>query len=243
MADVQKENGYTSIANELLEAITRSKLTLRETKIILCVVRYTYGFQRKVGKFSARFLSEATGIKPNHIFTASRDLIKKNILINKSKTEKTTRIYSLNKDYDSWKLDKYQNGISPETVLLSSPETVLKSSPVKVTKKERKKTETKEDSYFFDSLPNKLNNNQDKEAWQRWIDYRAERKKGITLSTAKLQLGKLVEYQAKGMSAIDIINQSIEKGWLGLFPIKQDKPKEQITSSLRLLTKDEPAWL
>jgi len=93
------------------------------------------------------------------------------------------------------------------------------------------------------SLPNELNNNQDKEAWQRWIEYRAERKKGITLSTAKLQLGKLVEYQAKGMSAIDIINQSIEKGWLGLFPIKQDKPKEQITSGLRLLTKDEPAWL
>jgi len=138
------------------------------------------------------------------------------------------------------KYDYYQGGLFNENVNRNN--TVTTREQQSNTNKNDKNEKNKKPKTLY-SLPNELNNSQNKEAWQRWIEYRAERKKGITLSTAKLQLGKLVEYQAKGMSAIEIINQSIEKGWLGLFPIKQEKPKEQITSSLRLLTKDEPAWL
>jgi len=66
MASPQKENGHTQIANELFEAILKSNFTLRELKIIFVVIRFTYGFNRKEAELSARFISNATGIKFYH---------------------------------------------------------------------------------------------------------------------------------------------------------------------------------
>lgn len=149
MANPQKENGHTQISNELFEAILRSDFSLRELKIIFCVIRFTYGFSRKAAELSSRFISNATSIKPNHIFTTIKDLINKNVLLNLTSKVGSTRKYQLNKDYDMW-LSKSQNSISHETVLSTkkvlfiSPETVLESSPVKVTKKENNKKNSKE---------------------------------------------------------------------------------------------------
>ena len=50
MANPQKENGYTTIANELLEAIYCSKFSPTEFKMLLFIFRYTYGFNRKVAR-------------------------------------------------------------------------------------------------------------------------------------------------------------------------------------------------
>ena len=122
---------------------------MRELKIIFCVIRYTYGFNRKTAELSSRFIVDATSIKPNHVFTTVKDLINKNVLLNKTDKLGSIRKYQLNKDYETW-LKKSQKGISPETVLhpekvlSDSPETVLKSSPVKVTKKENIKENSKE---------------------------------------------------------------------------------------------------
>lgn len=52
-------------------------------------------------------------------------------------------------------------------------------------------------------------------AWSRWNDYRAERKKKLTPSTAGMQLRKL---ECVGeLRAIGMIDHSIGQGWLGLF--------------------------
>ena len=81
MANPQKENGYTSIANELLEKIYQSNFSLREMKIIFAVIRFTYGFNRKEAELSLRFLSNATNLKYRHTQTTVNNLISKNILI------------------------------------------------------------------------------------------------------------------------------------------------------------------
>ncbi len=149
MANPQKENGHTQISNELFEAILRSDFSLRELKIIFCVIRFTYGFSRKTAELSSRFISNATSIKSNHIFTTIKNLINKNVLLNKTDKSGVIRKYQLNKDYEIW-VNKSRNGISPKTVLhpekvLSiSPKTVLKPSPEKVTKKENNKENSKE---------------------------------------------------------------------------------------------------
>jgi phage replication O-like protein O len=43
----QLENGYTRVANELMEAIMRFPLNKRELKIILYIIRNSYGYHRK----------------------------------------------------------------------------------------------------------------------------------------------------------------------------------------------------
>lgn len=47
MANPQIENGYTRIANELLEALLLANLSKRQLLVALAVIRQTYGFNRK----------------------------------------------------------------------------------------------------------------------------------------------------------------------------------------------------
>jgi phage replication O-like protein O len=49
------DNGYTRIANEILEAMAKIKLSPTQYRILFVVWRYTYGFQRKEHKLSLTF--------------------------------------------------------------------------------------------------------------------------------------------------------------------------------------------
>lgn len=67
-------------------------------------------------------------------------------------------------------------------------------------------------------------------AWNDWVSFRAEIKEPITPTARKIQLRKL---KAMGKaSAIESIENSINAGWTGLFPPKQNghssKPKGEI---------------
>ncbi|MDO7485482.1 replication protein [Peribacillus frigoritolerans] len=55
MADVQLENGYTRVANEILEAIQMYTFTTNQLKIIMAVWRNTYGYTRKKHDISLGF--------------------------------------------------------------------------------------------------------------------------------------------------------------------------------------------
>jgi hypothetical protein len=57
-------------------------------------------------------------------------------------------------------------------------------------------------------------------AWDEWNQYRIERKKQITPSTAKRQLQHLARYPEP--IAIKMIEQSITHGWEGLFELKEN---------------------
>lgn len=105
MANPQKENGSTDIANELLEAIYSYEFTATQFKILLCVIRYTYGFKRKLHRLSVNFISKA--IKNNSKEFVSREikkLITDNVLIEYSiPSFSSTREIGINKDYSCWR--------------------------------------------------------------------------------------------------------------------------------------------
>ena len=122
MANVQKENGYTSIANELLEEIYRSNFSLRELRIILTVIRFTYGFHRKEAELSLTFLAQATKIPLRHVQTTIKNLITKNVLIIKSECIGIhSRKIQLNKNYDSWQLVLTGSVNSKSSLVLTNP--------------------------------------------------------------------------------------------------------------------------
>ncbi|MBW2099124.1 MAG: replication protein [Deltaproteobacteria bacterium] len=60
MASPQCKDGYTRIANEPLEALCRAKLTLYEWRVFMAIIRFTYGYNRKVDQISVRQLSRIT---------------------------------------------------------------------------------------------------------------------------------------------------------------------------------------
>ena len=103
MASPQKENGYTSIANELLEQIYRRRFSASQLKILLLVIRFTYGFNRRTATLSNTFIAAGTGM---HEITVSKEvgtLLRDNVLkLYKKPSFHSSRIIGINKDYDSW---------------------------------------------------------------------------------------------------------------------------------------------
>ena len=85
--------------------------------------------------------------------------------------------------------------------------------------KEQEKEEVKEKEGVLGIIPDELNNTIFINAWSRWFKYRREKRKPLTNSTIEAQLNKL---RLMGIdAAVDSINQSIENGWEGLFPRKE----------------------
>jgi len=101
MARPQKEDGYTAIANEILEAIARVKLSPTQYRLLFIIWRYTYGFQRKEANLSLTFLSSATGCDKRQIQREIKELVDRNI-ISQCLDKCHTRTISFNKDYESW---------------------------------------------------------------------------------------------------------------------------------------------
>ena len=104
MACPQKENGYTSIANELLEQIYRRRFSASQIKILLLVIRFTYGFNRKTATLSNTFIAAGTGM---HEITVSKEvgtLLRDNVLkLYKKPSFHNSRVIGINKDYESWR--------------------------------------------------------------------------------------------------------------------------------------------
>ena len=62
MSEVDLSNGYVRIANRLLEVIYSANFNATQLKILLMIMRYTYGFNRKSHSLSITFISNGTGI-------------------------------------------------------------------------------------------------------------------------------------------------------------------------------------
>ena len=149
MANPQKENGSTDIANELLEVIYSSNFNAPQLDIIYCLIRYTYGFHRKSHKLSINFISRAT---KRHKITISKELAKlidKNVInVEQKSTYSTSRILSLNKDYSTWGVSQNETVSQSETVSQNGASTVSQNETVGVSQNETKKLkiETKKET-------------------------------------------------------------------------------------------------
>lgn len=101
---VDTDNGYTRIANELLEAIIRAGLTQNQMLITLAVIRKTYGYNKTSDWVGNAQLSELTGLPETRCSTERNKLIKMEIFM------VSGRLVGINKEISSW-LVKF-NGIS-----------------------------------------------------------------------------------------------------------------------------------
>jgi len=114
LANPQKENGYTPVANELLEKVYRLKLNGTEFRILMVIWRFTYGFSRKESKLSVNFIAEAIGIDSRTVKRELNKLIDMNVInIISNATFSDARVIAFNKDYDTWALNYHLVANSP----------------------------------------------------------------------------------------------------------------------------------
>ena len=103
MANPQKENGYTQISNEILEAVARFKLNGTQLRILLIIWRKSYGYRKSECEISLTYLSKAVGSTKNAV---SREMSKLKALNIISEIEQPgkhqSKVYKFHKNYEDW---------------------------------------------------------------------------------------------------------------------------------------------
>lgn len=100
MISPQKENGYTAIANEIMEALSKYRIPGEQMQCLLFIIRKTYGFNKVWDTISNSQFTKATGLKKSSVCRALNKLINKNIVYKKANSYVPS--YSFNKQYKSW---------------------------------------------------------------------------------------------------------------------------------------------
>lgn len=113
------EDGYTRIANKLLEAVLSAELTARQLKIVMAVIRKTYGFNKKSDRITNTQIADITGIHHTHVCKAKNELLERKILITNG------REIGVNKVVSEWKNEISQNS---KTLAKSANKTLAKSA-------------------------------------------------------------------------------------------------------------------
>ncbi|HIH5382289.1 TPA: replication protein [Escherichia coli] len=257
------DDGFTRIANELLEAVMRAGLSQHQLLVFMAVMRKTYGFNKKSDWVSNEQLSELTGILPHKCSAAKSVLVKRGILT------QTGRVIGINKTVSEWsslpvkgteKRPYLKKVTLPESGKKSLPESGNAYYPNQVNTKDKHTKDNKDNinnppksprAVSFDALAVQLPDWLSAEIWSSWVAYRRDLKKPIkSQQTVTQAINLLDRCRLNGYSPEEIINQSIANGWQGLSEPKGARPQRRQESRVteRFADKDYgktelPDWM
>ena len=100
MANPRIKDGYTRIANELLEAIIRTPMSDYEHRVFWLIVRKTFGFNKESDWIAQKQIVLATGILKQNVYKTTNKLLKRKMIT------KVGKLLSIQKNYERWKLSK-----------------------------------------------------------------------------------------------------------------------------------------
>lgn len=256
------DDGFTRIANELLEAVMHAGLSQHQLLVFMAVMRKTYGFNKKSDWVSNEQISELTGILPHKCSAAKSALVKRGILT------QTGRVIGINKTVSEWSSSPvkgtekkpYLKKVNlPESGKKSLPESGNGYYPNQVNTKDKHTKDNKDNinnppksprAVSFDASAVQLPDWLSAEIWSSWVAYRRDLKKPIkSQQTVTQAINLLDRCRLNGYSPDEIINQSIANGWQGLFEPKGAKPqpRQQVRVAENFAGKDYgqteiPSW-
>ena len=102
MTNPQTENGYTKIANEILDALAKYRIPGEQRQCLDVIIRKTYGFNKKQDSIALSQFAEMTGLKKPTVIRAIQGLLSKKIIHIIKKDNKPAHIYEFNKHYNQW---------------------------------------------------------------------------------------------------------------------------------------------
>ncbi|MCS6696781.1 replication protein [Klebsiella pneumoniae subsp. pneumoniae] len=257
------DDGFTRIANELLEAVMHAGLSQHQLLVFMAVMRKTYGFNKKADWVSNEQISVLTGILPHKCSAAKSALVKRGILT------QTGRVIGINKAVSEWsslpvkgteKKPYLKKVTLPESGKKSLPESGNSYYPNQVNTKDKHTKDNKDNinnppksprAVSFDASAVQLPDWLSAEIWSSWVAYRRDLKKPIkSQQTVTQAINLLDRCRLNGYSPDEIINQSIANGWQGLFEPKGARPQRRQESRVteRFADKDYgkteiPDWM
>lgn len=129
----QLEDGYVRVANELFDAVLAFPFSLKQQRVVLAVIRKTYGYGKKTDDMSASQIGTLCGMSRNHVTETLNELASMGV-ITKRQGEYGS-IVGINKRHREWASKPAVGGKdSPKTGLVpnrdgGSPEMGLEVVP------------------------------------------------------------------------------------------------------------------
>lgn len=165
MASPQKDNGFTQIANELLEALARLPLNPNEGRILWVILRKTYGWNKKADLIALTDFQNQTGLERKSVCRSLKSLVFRNII--EASLLGSRKAYKLQKNYEIWKGLASVSGdtsasVSGDTPLVSAATPELVSAPldlgVSAATPSKEINTIKERGFFEESYPQAVEN-------------------------------------------------------------------------------------
>lgn len=114
------DDGYMRVANELTDSILLADLTARQLKIMLAIMRKTYGFNKPLDRITNTQIAAMTGIHHTHVCSAKRQLIDRGFLISNGAK------IGINKHISMWEMKGISQ--SSESLAKTAKQTLAKSA-------------------------------------------------------------------------------------------------------------------
>lgn len=165
----QLENGFTRIANELIDAIAAIRIPGEAMQVFWVIMRKTYGFQKKTDSIALAQFSTATGLNKQAVCRAVKKLEQMNMVIIKKdnvieKDKRHASEYAINKDIENWRPLSKKITLSKKIINVIEKDNLplSKKIPSKETISKEKRNPAKK------SQEPKIN------AWAIWVDINRE---------------------------------------------------------------------
>jgi phage replication O-like protein O len=230
----QKENGYTAIANEIMEALARIRISGEARQVLDVILQKTYGFNKKEDVIALSQFCAKTGLKKPIVCRAINKLEEMKLIIKKDND--IANSYSLQKDYSKWeplskkitlskkiisviKKDNPSLSLLRHTIATTTKTTITKTIPP---------TPQRVKKWFEDENLNK-----------EFEEYIAMRKKIGKITDHAIELNKtdLIKLGKNSPEQmIAICQQSIMHSWKGFYPLKKQIEESTPTNPDATLT-------
>ena len=91
------ENNFTQVPNEILDNLAKTHLSPNEWKIVILVIRKTYGWHKPDDWIALGQIEKHTGITRSNVCRYIKSLVRRNILVRPDYMQ-----VRLNEDYSQW---------------------------------------------------------------------------------------------------------------------------------------------
>ena len=168
MTSPQLEDGFVRIANELYDQMVKAEFSKRQYKILLFVMRKTYGFNKKFDTISLSQFMESTGLDRANVSRTVNELVAAKVLLKQQHSNSQT--LGVNKHYEEWSVAKTTTPqVLPKqqrSVAKTTTKVLPKQQPQK-TRKTIQKTNTRKFDIFYANYPKKRGRETAYKSWQK----------------------------------------------------------------------------
>jgi phage replication O-like protein O len=220
MANPQIEDGYTKIANEIIDALVACDLSGQDFKITLLIIRKTYGFHKLEDAISLTQMMSATGMCKVRCSQVVNRLQLMKILTVTENINGIGKKYKFNKDFEEWntvneKCNRYKKTKSTVNEKRNRP--LMKTLTTKETITKETITKEKEKEIF--TLPEWI----PETTWKEYLKTRKKKKAASTPYALSLVISELQKIkEIHNHDPVAVLNKSIKSGWIDVYPLKQD---------------------